>query len=241
MQAVNPSVLGQNVSWPCSVTSPDGTPTGMITYTLDGNPLGTISTTDAPWSGAGLTVGAHVLTCSFAAQGNFVASSAAVTQTVGIAPTVAELSSSANPIAFSGSATFTALVDTGGSVAPTASVAFTSNGVAIGSGTVSTVTTTNLMNNSDVSTWTASGPTLTANASAAPGGTLTATHVVSPANSGCCINIGMTSSSAWIPVDTYTYSVWLRSDSSAAVQVSLRTGPGGESDTLPTMTPTWTR
>ena len=47
--SLNPSVLGQNVSWPCSVTSPDGTPTGMITYTLDGNPLGTISATDAPW------------------------------------------------------------------------------------------------------------------------------------------------------------------------------------------------
>lgn len=239
--SLNPSVLGQNVSWPCSVTSPDGTPTGMITYTLDGNPLGTISTTDAPWSGAGLTVGAHILTCSFAAQGNFAASSGTVTQTVGSAPTVTELLSSANPIVFGGSATFTALVDTGGSVAPTASVAFTSNGVAIGSAAVSTVTTTNLLNNSDVSTWAASGPTLTANASAAPDGTLTATHVVFPANSGCCINIGMTSSSAWVPGSTYTYSLWLRSDSNAAVQVSLRTGPGGESDTMPTMTPTWTR
>jgi hypothetical protein len=239
--SVNPTVLGQNVSWPCSVTSPDGTPTGMITYTLDGGPLGTISTTDAPWSGTGLTVGAHVLSCSFAAQGNFAASSGTVTQAVGIASTVTELSSSANPIVFGGSATFTALVDTGGSVAPTASVAFTSNGVAIGSAVVSTVTTTNLLNNSDVSTWTASGPTLTANASAAPDGTLTATHVVFPANSGCCINLGMTSPSAWIPGDTYTYSVWLRSDSSASVNVSLRTGPGGESDTWPTMTPTWTR
>jgi hypothetical protein len=240
--SLNPSVLGQNVSWPCSVTSPDGTPTGMITYTLDGNPLGTISTTDAPWSGASLTVGAHVLTCSYAAQGNFAASSGSVTQTVGIAPTVTELSSSANPIVFGGSVTFTALVDTGGSLAPTASIAFTSNGTAIGSGAVSTVTTTNLLNNSDVSTWsTGSSPTLAANAGAAPDGTLTATHVVFPANVGCCINIGMTSSSAWIPGDTYTYSVWLRSDSSASVNVSLRTGPGGESDTVPTMTPTWTR
>jgi hypothetical protein len=165
-----------------------------------------------------------------------------MTQTVGIAPTVTELSSSANPIVFGGSATFTALVDTGGSIAPTASVAFTSNGTAIGSAPVSTVTTTNLLNNSDVSTWsTGSSPTLAANGGAAPDGTLTATHVVFPANVGCCINIGMTSSVAWIPGDTYTYSVWLRSDSSASVNVSLRTGAGGETDTVPTMTPTWTR
>src|SRR6202035_617996 len=107
-----------------------------ITYTDNGNFATTAtltggSTGGSTWGGTGLPIGTHVIGCSFAAQGNYAASSSTVTQTVSIAPTVTELSSSANPIAFGGSATFTALVDTGGSVAPTASIAFTSNGVAI--------------------------------------------------------------------------------------------------------------
>ena len=209
---LNPSVFGQNVSWPCSVTSPDGTPTGTITYTNSNGTSGDVTLIGGvsgsnTWSGTGLPVGTYVFGCSFAAQGNFAASSSSVTQTVGPAPTITELSSSSNPIVFGGSTTFTALLDTGGIPTPTGTVAFTSNGVSIGSGAVSTVSATNLERFSNSpSSWSYVSEAVALNSTVAPDGTNTATLATVNSAGGYYLYDGTIACSPG-PI---TYSLWLQ-------------------------------
>ena len=209
---LNPSVFGQNVSWPCSVTSPDGTPTGTITYTNSNGTSGDVTLIGGvsgsnTWSGTGLPVGTYVMGCSFAAQGNFAASSSSVTQTVGPAPTITELSSSSNPIVFGGSTTFTALLDTGGIPTPNGTVAFTSNGVSIGSGAVSTVSATNLERFSNSpSSWSYVSEAVALNSAVAPDGTNTVTLATVNSAGGYYLYDGTIACSPG-PI---TYSLWLQ-------------------------------
>ncbi len=225
--------------------------TGTVTFAIEGNQVGVVVLDGSalavlPGQFAGMPIGTYGMTATYSGDANFSPSSTSGTMSITSAATVTELSSSNNPIFFEGSTTFTALIDTRGN-SPTGSVIFSSNGTSIGSAPVTSVTTTNLLNNSDVSTWSLSSagaappPTVTPNAFAAPDGTMTATHLVYPALAACCENAAMTSTVAWIPGQQYIFSVWLRSDTNAQISMSLRTGAGGETDIQPTLTPIWTR
>jgi hypothetical protein len=171
----------------------------------------------------GQPVGTYSIVASYTGDSNYTAATGSTTFTINKAPTVTEISSSFNPIAYGGSTTFTALVDTGGAAMwGPASVAFTSNGVPIGSGTVSSVTTTNLLPYSQNllgSTWSGyCGPlsNMTQNTPdfMAPDGTATAAKFVvanavcaGPGSNGVLIGglpSGMTAG------QSYTNSVWLR-------------------------------
>jgi hypothetical protein len=203
-----------------------GSATGNTSMTYNGASWGSI-----PLSGGvavfggmnGQPAGTYSIVASYAGDSNYTAATGSTTFTVSQAPTVTEVSSSANPITQGGSTTFTALVDTGGAGAwGPASVAFTSNGVPIGSGTLSTVTTTNLLPYSQNllgSTWTGycgSLSNMTQNTPdiMAPDGTATAAKFavangicVGPGSNGVLIGglpSGMTAG------QSYTNSVWLR-------------------------------
>src|ERR1019366_1547578 len=193
---LNPSVFGQNVSWPCSVTSPDGTPTGTITYTNSNGTSGDVTLIGGvsgsnTWSGTGLPVGTYVMGCSFAAQGNFAASSGSVTQTVSAPAATVLLRSAGNqfePTASLSLAPVTAGNANGvtaqafGGSNPTGTVAFTSGGTNYGTLPLQPVSTTNLFIQSmDMSNaaWFNEGETITTNAAQAPDGTNAAVEVVS--------------------------------------------------------------
>lgn len=81
--SANPTLFGQEVTFAAAVTSPAGSPTGSVTFTSDGHPLGTVGLGSVgPGSGqAALTtstlpIGNHTITASYNGDANFAASSA---------------------------------------------------------------------------------------------------------------------------------------------------------------------
>jgi hypothetical protein len=126
--SVPSSVFGQPVTLTASVTSSGGTPTGFVTFFLDGAVAGTV-----PVNGSGLAtftvapgVGSHSLTASFAGNSAFAASSSAVvTESVSRASTTIALNASANPVRRGQTVTFTATVSgPAGTGTPTGTITF---------------------------------------------------------------------------------------------------------------------
>ena len=109
--SVNPSTLGQSVSFSATVSGTGGTPTGTVTFLVDGNPLAS-----AALNGAGqvtfttnaLTLGPHSIVATYSGDATFLASSATITQNVnpGVVPTTTVLSTSINPSLASAQAVF---------------------------------------------------------------------------------------------------------------------------------------
>ena len=81
--SVNPSTFGQPVTFTATVTSQAGTPTGSVSFSSDGNPLGTVTLTGATatFSTSGLSLGDHTISAAYAGDANFLTSSATLTQT----------------------------------------------------------------------------------------------------------------------------------------------------------------
>jgi hypothetical protein len=140
----NPSNTGDPVTFTATVSSSAGTPTGMVTFIVDGSstdtePVGPGGT--ATFTTSTLSAGTHTVTATYSGDNNFFASSSsAITQTVnsGVVGTTTTLSSSANPSVFGQSVTFTATVTpTSGSGTPTGTVTFSDGASSIGSGTLS--------------------------------------------------------------------------------------------------------
>jgi uncharacterized repeat protein (TIGR01451 family) len=88
--SVNPSGVGQSVTFTATVTSPSGTPTGTVQFKDNGVNLGS----PIPLNGSGvaqlttssLTGGLHPITADYSGDGNFITSSGTLTggQTVGV-------------------------------------------------------------------------------------------------------------------------------------------------------------
>src|SRR5439155_1477159 len=137
---------GQTVTFTATVNpvSPGaGTPTGTVTFTIDGTPQApvTLTTNTATLSTSSLSVGTHTITAAYSGDSNFNASSSSnFTQTVNKADSTTAVTSSANPVCASDSITFTATVSpvAPGSGTPTGSVQFRVDGNNVG-----TVTLTN--------------------------------------------------------------------------------------------------
>src|SRR5205823_1926439 len=103
VSSANPSVAGQALTFTATgAVSGVGTPTGVVTFSDGATSLGqgTVSTSGgastASFSTSSLAVGGHTLTASYAGDGNFLSSSAALTQTVGDASTRTALVASVN-------------------------------------------------------------------------------------------------------------------------------------------------
>jgi hypothetical protein len=134
--SVNPSDLGQSVTFTATVTSAGGTPTGTVQFKSDGTAIGAPQALNgsgiASVSTSSLTAATHVITAEYSGSGNFVASTGTLAggQTVRSQPSI-----SINDVSItegdSGTkvATFTATLSGASSLTVTANFA-TANGSA---------------------------------------------------------------------------------------------------------------
>ncbi len=140
--SLNPSTVGQQVTFMAVVTAPGftGTPTGTVTFTIDGQVQTPVSLSvvggvdEAQFVTSTLTVGQHSVGTAYSGDTNVSPSSASLpTQTVNAASlesTLTTLTSSLNPSAAGEQVTFTADVAASGSAGtPTGTVTFTIDGV----------------------------------------------------------------------------------------------------------------
>ncbi|HTJ70685.1 MAG TPA: Ig-like domain repeat protein [Actinospica sp.] len=137
VSTVNPSVAGQQVQITAAVAPvapATGTPTGTVTFTVDGtagSPV-TLASGGATLTLPALSAGSHTITAAYSGDSTFApATSAALTQTIGPAQTSTTLSSSANPSADGQTVTVTATVTatSPGAGTPSGTVLFTVDGV----------------------------------------------------------------------------------------------------------------
>ena len=162
---------------------------------------------------------------------------AQVTQSVVVSqtPTVATLSSSLDPSTYGQNVTFSALVNTGGTI-PTGTVTFENGGASIGSASVSTVSATNLI---PASTWGLSGGNW--NVWDYPSTTHTVANATAPDGSNTALAVTVAGSDHTVvqqsPAQylapyfsvyghTYTFSIWARTPNSCS-----SFGIGMENDT----------
>src|SRR5207253_1399318 len=163
ISSLNPSALGQAVTFTATVTSSaTGTPTGTVTFQDGASALGTgtLSGGTATFTTSGLTAGTHSITAIYGGDANFAGSTSPVlTQTVNKAASSTSVVSSNSPSNRGAAVTFTASVTSPVTGTPTGTVTFQDGASALGTGTLS-------------------GGTATVTPSALPPGThpITATH-----------------------------------------------------------------
>ena len=164
--SVNPSQVGQSVTFTATVAADSGTakPTGTVTFKDGTTPIGmgTLTNGVATFTTSSLSAGTHPITATYGGSANFnVSASAALSQVVN-APskinTTTTVTSSLNPSQFGQSVTFTAIVTpatlTPATVprvtgTPTGTVTFKDGATTLGTGTlnaqgVATFTTSSL-------------------------------------------------------------------------------------------------
>lgn len=132
--SLNPSTVGQSVTFTATVTSSNNTPSGTVQF-LDGNTaMGTVTlaNSSASWTTSALTAGQHTITAVYRASGSDLASTALLTQTVNGLQTTTTLTAAPNPAYALQAVTLTAHVTPATSGTPTGTVTFYDNGAAIG-------------------------------------------------------------------------------------------------------------
>jgi len=141
VSSLNPSAYGQSVTFTAAVTtSGSGTPTGSVTFTDGANTLGTspLSGGQATLTTYVLVAGAHSITATYSGDSGFTGSSSSpLAQTVNPASTAVGLASSVNPSAYSQSVTFTATITPQFGGQATGTVTFKDGATVIGGGAVS--------------------------------------------------------------------------------------------------------
>ena len=222
-------------------TPPGQTSSSLLGWTLAPvNPGGQASV-----SGNISVLGTSTITALFSGDTNYTATTATTNVTTAAA-SVTQILSNANPSTYGSSVAFTSLISTGGAVPP-GSVAFMDGSSTIGSGTVSTVSTTNLLTYSSALTgpsWTsggANGPTATPNSQTDPLGGTNATALAFPAtvgSEGYFQNAGITPMAGSV----YTMSVWLRAPAAATVYLRLVESNGNDDQSMQVaVTTSWQR
>ena len=140
--SANPSTVGEQVTFTAVVTAPSfkGTPTGTVTFVIDGQPQSPVQLSvvrgmdEARFVTTKLSVGSHTVTASYSGANNLSASSGSLpTETVtapSLRTTTTTLASSVNPSTVGQPVTFTAIVSPGATGGmPTGTVTFTIDGV----------------------------------------------------------------------------------------------------------------
>jgi len=157
VSSLNPSVVGQPVTFTATVSSSAGAPPNgeIITFKNGSSILGTaqLSAGAAALTTSSLAAGIYTITATYAGDSNFAASTSPglrqVVNSTTKSATATTLVSSLNPGIYGQSVTWTATVTTSGSVPPTGKVNFTWSIYTIGSATlnssgVATLTKSNL-------------------------------------------------------------------------------------------------
>jgi hypothetical protein len=142
--SLNPSLLGQSVTFTASVTTPGGggvNPDGSITFFDGATILGNVvlnGSAVASYTTAALTAGAHVITATYGgdAPHNIQGSTSTVLTQAVQTPTTLAVVSSQNPTNFGSPIIFKATVTVTGGVAATGTVNFLDGGVEIGTGSL---------------------------------------------------------------------------------------------------------
>ena len=153
--SVNPSVVGQPVTFTATVTAAapaTGTPTGTVTFTNGTSTIGTEPLVNgmASISTAPAVVGSSSITASYSGDNNFKPTSSPVLTQVVLYGALAALTTSSNPSSFNSSVTLTATVTAVAPATgtPTGKVTFMDGTTNLGSGTlangVATLTTSTL-------------------------------------------------------------------------------------------------
>ena len=146
ISSLNPSALGQAVTFTATVTSSaTGTPTGTVTFQDGASALGTgtLSGGTATFTTSGLTAGTRSITAIYGGDANFAGSTSPVlTQTVNKAASSTSAVSSNSPSNRGAAVTFTASVTSPVTGTPTGTVTFQDGASALGTGTLSGGTAT---------------------------------------------------------------------------------------------------
>ncbi|MBI3969036.1 MAG: Ig-like domain repeat protein, partial [Chloroflexi bacterium] len=140
--SLNPSLFGQTVTFTAIVTGTGGTPTGTVSFLVDGVSIGSapLSSGQATLSTSSLAVGSRSVQAVYSGDATFATStSATLTQDVNQMPTTTTLTSSSNPAASGAAVTFTATAAPTAAIAafPSGTVTFSLNGTALGTSTLS--------------------------------------------------------------------------------------------------------
>lgn len=120
---------GQPVTLTATVASPQGTPSGPVTFVIDGAEIDVALDADgvATYTATGLNAGSHQISALYRASGAYAASQSAPLQlTVAKAPTTVSLTTAPNPSKVGQPVSLIASVAAAGS--PSGSVTFTVNG-----------------------------------------------------------------------------------------------------------------
>jgi subtilisin-like proprotein convertase family protein len=166
--SVNPSTVGQPVTFTATVTSAGtAVTTGTVDFQVDAVPAVSGVALDgsgqATFTTSSLTVGGHVVAAIYGGTAAFGTSEGAETQIVDQAATATSLGSSPNPSLVGAPVTFTATVTSGGNPVTTGTVTFTegattlAGGVAVDGSGQATLTTSALTPGSHDITATYSG------------------------------------------------------------------------------------
>ncbi|HXM66875.1 MAG TPA: Ig-like domain repeat protein [Candidatus Acidoferrum sp.] len=146
VSSLNPSLVGQAVTFTATVSSAAGAPPNgeLITFKNGSSILGTAALSGgiASLTTSSLPAGTDTITASYAGDANFSGSTSPglrqVVNNTTKSATSTTLSSSLNPSIYGQSVTFKATVTTTGSVAPIGKVNFTWDGYSIGTATLNT-------------------------------------------------------------------------------------------------------
>lgn len=149
--SINPSTLGQAVTFTTAVSASSGTPTGTINLVIDGTQVSstTLVNGQTTYSTSSLSAGTHTLTAEYSGDAQFSpATSNTLIQTVQGTATETTLTSSSNPSDVGQSVTFTAHV-TSSAGDPTGDVVFIIDGartafVSLNGSGIATYTTSSL-------------------------------------------------------------------------------------------------
>jgi len=219
--SLNPSQLGESVTFTATVTSAAGNPSGTVTFVDGSTTLGTgtlNSGGSATFSTSSLSVGSHAIRAVYAVGGNFLGGISPIVTQVVNRSTSARLTSSADPSVYGQPVTFTAVV-TSASGAPSGTVAFVDGSTTLGVGTLSsgpaTFTTSSLSVGShsitavyagDSDSSASTSPTLTQVVNKASTSTKL-TSSLNPAVFGQSVTFTATVSSAFVtPMGTVTFN-----------------------------------
>jgi hypothetical protein len=131
VSSLNPSTVGQAVTFTATVTGTGGTPSGTVTFKDGATTLGSITLVagKAAVTTSALPAGQQTITATYSGDTSFGSSSGTVVQDVQSNSTTT-LTSSINPSALNQSVTFTATV-TGSGVTPTGTVLFMDGSVTL--------------------------------------------------------------------------------------------------------------
>ena len=135
VSSANPSNYGQSVTFTATVTGPDITPTGTVTFYDGATSLGTGTVNAsgvASFATAGLAGGSHSITAQYSGDTEYTAiTSTVLTQVVNKISGTLAITSAPNPSVFGQPVTFNMTITGVNGVIPTGSLTLTDNGNAL--------------------------------------------------------------------------------------------------------------